>query len=117
MKCKVKANYIWRSTVKLGKVLLLLLFLLSKLVAIPRKKLKSPRRRDDKYICTHQKTQFKLEIICENDRFSSLFAAEDVSRGITSATQPQKFRTDDVKLFTNDRQKTKGNTKGHEGQM
>ena len=116
MKCKVKANYL-EVNGQLGKSLLVLLFLLSKLVAIPRKKLKSPRRRDDKYICTHQKTQFKLEIICENDRFSSLFAAEDVSRGITSATQPQKFRTDDVKLFTNDRQKTKGNTKGHEGQM
>ena len=112
MKCKVKANYL-EVNGQLGKSLLVLLFLLSKLVAIPRKKLKSPRRRDDKYICTHQKNQFKLDIICENDRFSSLFAAEDVSRGITSATQPQKFHTDDVKLFTNDRQKTKG----HEGQM
>ena len=99
------------------KVLLLLLFLLSKLVAIPRKKLKSPWRRDDNYICIHQKNQFKLDVVCENGRFSSLFAAEDVSRGITSATPRQKHRTDDVKLFTNDRQKTKGNTKGHESKV
>ena len=28
---------------------------------------------------------------CENSCFSSLFAAEDVSRGITSATRRQKF--------------------------
>ena len=33
---------------------------------------------------------------CENIRFSSLFAAEDVSRGGTSATQRQKFHTDDA---------------------
>ena len=32
----------------------------------------------------------------ENSRFSSLFAAGDVSRGGTSATQRQKFHTDDV---------------------
>ena len=32
----------------------------------------------------------------ENSRFSSLFAAVDVSRGGTSATQRQKFHTDDV---------------------
>ena len=116
MKCKVKANYL-EVNGQLGKSLLVLLFLLSKLVAIPRKKLKSPWRRDDNYICIHQKNQFKLDVVCENGRFSSLFAAEDVSRGITSATPRQKHRTDDVKLFTNDRQKTKGNTKGHEGQM
>ena len=35
-------------------------------------------------------------IACENIRFSSLFAAGDVSRGGTSATQRQKFHTDDV---------------------
>ena len=34
-------------------------------------------------------------LVCENIRFSSLFAAEDVSRR-TSATQRQKFHTDDV---------------------
>ena len=33
---------------------------------------------------------------CENIRFSSLFAAEEVSRGGTSATQRQKFHTDDA---------------------
>ena len=68
-------------------------------------------------------------VICEYSRFSSLFAARDVSPGGTSAPQRQKFRTDDVKsvrnlvkssdlvdgvviLFTNDWQKTKG----HKGQ-
>ena len=35
-------------------------------------------------------------IACENIRFSSLFAARDVSRGGTSATQRQKFHTDDA---------------------
>ena len=35
-------------------------------------------------------------LACENSRFSSLFAARNVSRGGTSATQPQKFHTDDV---------------------
>ena len=39
-------------------------------------------------------------IACENSRFSSLFAAGDVSRGGMSATQRQKFHTDDVNLFT-----------------
>ena len=34
----------------------------------------------------------------ENIRFSSLFAAGDVSRGGTSATQRQKFHTDDVPI-------------------
>ena len=33
---------------------------------------------------------------CENIRFSSLFAAGDVSRGGTSATQRHKFHTDDA---------------------
>ena len=35
-------------------------------------------------------------LACENSRFSSLFAAGDVSRGGTCATQRQKFHTDDV---------------------
>ena len=35
-------------------------------------------------------------IACENIRFSSLFAAVDISRGGTSATQRQKFHTEDV---------------------
>ena len=37
-----------------------------------------------------------LLLACENVRFSSLFVAEDVSRGGTSATQWQKFHTDDA---------------------
>ena len=35
-------------------------------------------------------------LACENIRYSSLFVAGDVSRGGTSATQRQKFHTDDV---------------------
>ena len=35
-------------------------------------------------------------LACENIRFSSLFAAVDVSCGGTSTTQRQKFHTDDV---------------------
>ena len=35
-------------------------------------------------------------VACENIRFSSLFAAGEVSRGGTSATQRQKFHTDDA---------------------
>ena len=34
-------------------------------------------------------------LACENIRFSSLFAAGNFSRGGTSATQRQKFHTDD----------------------
>ena len=37
-----------------------------------------------------------LEVACENIRFSSLFAAGGVSHGGTSATQRQKFHTDDA---------------------
>ena len=37
-----------------------------------------------------------IALPCENSRFSSLLAAWDVSRGETSATQRQKFRTVDV---------------------
>ena len=40
-------------------------------------------------------------VACENIRFLSLFAAGDVSRGGTSATQRQKFHTDDVKSVRN----------------
>ena len=40
-------------------------------------------------------------VACENIRFSSLFVAGDVSRGGTSATQRQKFHTDDVKSVRN----------------
>ena len=43
----------------------------------------------------------KKKKACENSRFSSLFPAEDVSRGIASSTQRQKFHTDDVKFVRN----------------
>ena len=38
-----------------------------------------------------------LLLACENIRFSSLLSVGDVSRGGTSATQQQKFHTDDEK--------------------
>ena len=40
-------------------------------------------------------------LACENNGFSSLFTAGDVSRGGTSETQRQKFHTDDVKSVRN----------------
>ena len=40
-------------------------------------------------------------LACENIRFSLLFAAGDVSWGGTSATQRQKFHTDDAKSVRN----------------
>ena len=42
-----------------------------------------------------------FQLACENIHFSSLFAAGDVSRGGTSATQRQKFHTDDLKSVRN----------------
>ena len=39
---------------------------------------------------------FAKAMACENIRFSTLFAAGDVLLGGTSATQWQKFHTDDV---------------------
>ena len=44
---------------------------------------------------------FDQLVACENIRFSSLFTAGDVSRGGMSATQRQKFHTDDVKSVQN----------------
>ena len=81
MKCKVKANYL-EVNGQLGKSLLVLLFLLFKLVAVPRKKLKSPWRHDDKQICTHRKNQFKLDIACEtvSPRFLPLRTFRDSLR-------------------------------------
>ena len=38
----------------------------------------------------------ELDVACENIRFSLLFAAGDVSQGGTSATQLQKFDTDNA---------------------
>ena len=43
----------------------------------------------------------RTDLACETSGFSSLFTAEDVSLGITSATQRQKFRTGDVKSVRN----------------
>ena len=40
-------------------------------------------------------------IACENIRFSSPFAAGDILRRGTSATQRQKFQNDDVKSVRN----------------
>ena len=45
--------------------------------------------------------RFKKYLACKNIRFSSLFADGDVLRGGTSATQRQKFHTDDVKSVRN----------------
>ena len=45
---------------------------------------------------TQQHKHEVSRLACENIRFSSLFAAGDVSRGGTSATQRQKFHTDDA---------------------
>ena len=47
-------------------------------------------------------TQLRSYLVAsEDNRFSSLFAARYVSRGGTSATQRQKFHTDDVKSVQN----------------
>ena len=46
-------------------------------------------------------TNFLKVVACENIRFSSLFVAEDISLGGTSATQRQKFHTVDVKSVQN----------------
>ena len=43
-----------------------------------------------------QKRRLSGLLACENIHFSSLFAAGEVSRGGMSATQRQKFDTDDV---------------------
>ena len=40
----------------------------------------------------------KKKKACENSCFSSLFAAEDFSRGITSATRRQKFDQEKRKI-------------------
>ena len=40
--------------------------------------------------------QVQCYIACENIRFSSLFAARDILLGRKSATQQQKFHTDDA---------------------
>ena len=54
-----------------------------------------------------------LNIAYENIRFSSLFGAGDVSRGGTSATQRQKFHTDDANQCLHNKSSSHGvpNTK------
>ena len=42
-----------------------------------------------------------ISVACENIRFSSLFTDGDVLRGGTTATQRQRFHTDDVKSVRN----------------
>ena len=56
----------------------------------------------------------KKKKACGNSCFSSLFAAEDVSRGITSATRRQKFDQGNVKLMWNSlrSRRKKGRGKG-----
>ena len=44
---------------------------------------------------------FELNLACKNIRFSLLFVAGDVLWGETSATQRQKFHTDDIKSVRN----------------
>ena len=44
---------------------------------------------------------FAKAMACENIRFSTLFAAGDVSLGGTFETQLQKFHTDDVRYAQN----------------
>ena len=46
--------------------------------------------------CSATEIKIRGKVACENIRFSSLFAAGDFSRGETSATQRQKFHTDDA---------------------
>ena len=48
------------------------------------------------------------KLACENIRFSSLFAARDVSRGGTSATQRQKFHTDDANQCLHNKSVSRG---------
>ena len=50
----------------------------------------------------------ELDVACENIRFSSLFAAGDVSQGGTSATQLQKFDTDDANQCLRDKSSSHG---------
>jgi len=60
--------------------------------------LKLDRHISDRLMWTgiSDSTGSKWVVACENSRFASLFAAGDVSRGGTSATQRQKFHTDNV---------------------
>ena len=60
--------------------------------------------RGTKIFVRHPGSSSEYEVrnlACENNGFSSLFTAGEVSRGKTSATQRQKFHTDDVKSARN----------------
>ena len=66
------------------------------------------RTQFDIILCLHPPQNAKLEISCgsyavawKNICFSSIFANGDVLRRGTSATQRQKFHTDDVKSVRN----------------
>ena len=63
--------------------------------------LQMPFCSDFVYLIYAKHIIIKQNLACENIRFSSLFAAVDVSRGGTSATQRQKFHTDDAKSVRN----------------
>ena len=67
-----------------------IIFFLKKQSFLPN----SPDSRHNLYKSQALKKK-SADIACENIRFSSLFVAGDVSRGGTSATQQQKFHTDD----------------------
>ena len=54
------------------------------------------------------KNMVVILIACENIRFSSLFAAGDVSRGGTSVTQRQKFHTDDANQWLHNKSGSHG---------
>ena len=45
-------------------------------------------------------TPTRQKLACEKSRFFSILAAGNVSRGEMSATQRQKFHTDDVNHIT-----------------
>ena len=49
-----------------------------------------------------------MSLACENIRFSSLSIAGDVSQGGTSATQRQKFHTNDANQCLNDKSGSHG---------
>ena len=57
---------------------------------------------------TFQIACFLALLACENIRFSSLFAAGDVSRGGTSTTQRQKFHTDDANQCLDNKSGSRG---------
>ena len=61
----------------------------------------TPTSSDNVMLHLTRRLATTIFIACENIRFSSLFVAEDVSCGGTSATQRQKFHTDDVKSVQN----------------